>query len=149
MSWEKDKLRTPRPNQLGVKGWVYGGKYSIERYLYTLHRVTGIGLVVYLLIHIIETGQRLAGEEAWSALMALFSSPLFKVFEYVLFAAFIFHALNGVRLLLTEFGFFIGKPAHPVYPYTTSVKRQRPLTYMLMILAALIIVMGASSMFMQ
>jgi succinate dehydrogenase / fumarate reductase cytochrome b subunit len=139
--------RTPRPNQLGLKGWVYAGKYSFERYLYTLHRLTGLGLIFYLLLHIIETGQRLGGETTWTGLMALFSTPLFKAMEYALFAAFIFHGLNGIRLKLTELGFFLGKPAQPVYPYPSSVKRHRPLTYALMVLAALAIVLGGSSLF--
>lgn len=137
----------PRPNALGLKGWVYAGKYSFERYLYLLHRLTGIGLIVYLLLHIVETGQRLAGEGTWTALMALFATPVFKLMEYVLFAAFIYHGLNGVRLLLTELGFLLGKPAQPIYPYPSSVKRHRPLTYAVMILAALTIVLGGSSLF--
>jgi succinate dehydrogenase / fumarate reductase cytochrome b subunit len=79
--------------------------------------------------------------------MALFATPVFKFLEYVLFAAFMFHGLNGIRLLLTELGFFLGKPAHPVYPYASSVKRHRPLTYVVMILAALTILLGGSSLF--
>jgi succinate dehydrogenase / fumarate reductase, cytochrome b subunit len=143
------KRYTPRPNQLGLKGWFYAGKYGVERYLYLLHRVTGIGLVVYLLIHIIETGQRTAGAEAWTVLMALFSSPFFRAMEYLLFAAFIFHGLNGIRLLVTELGFFLGKPAQPIYPYATSIKRQRPFTYVLMTVAAVVIIVGASSLFLH
>ncbi|HVN55406.1 MAG TPA: succinate dehydrogenase, cytochrome b556 subunit [Anaerolineaceae bacterium] len=135
----------PRPNYLGVGGWFYAGRYSIERYLYILHRLSGLGLILYLLLHVIESGIRMQGAEAWTALMALFTSPLFKFFEYVVFVGFIFHALNGLRLKLTELGFFLGKPAQPVYPYDSSLKRHRPLTYALMALAAILIVLGASS----
>lgn len=134
-------------NRLGVRGWVYAGRYSVERYLYLVHRVTGIGLVFYLLLHIIETGQRMAGEAAWSALMALFASPPFKLLEYVLFAAFVFHACNGVRLLLAELGFFLGHPVEPTYPYPSSVRRHRPLTLALMLFSAVIVLLGASSLF--
>lgn len=137
----------PPPNQLGVKGWVYAGRYSIERYLYVLHRLTGIGLILYLLLHIVETGQRMAGAATWGALMALFETPVFKVLEYLLFAAFVFHGLNGIRLLLAELGFFLGRPAHPVYPYASSVKRQRPLTFALMGLAALVLALGGFGFF--
>lgn len=137
----------PRPNRLGILGWVYAGRYSIERYLYVLHRVTGIGLIFYLLLHIIETGQRMAGEATWSGLMALFSTPVFKFLEYVLFAAFVYHGLNGLRLGATELGFFLGRPAHPVYPYASSVKRHRPLTWALMGLAALALILGGFSFF--
>ena len=134
-------------NRLGLKGWVYAGRYSFERYLYLGHRLSGIGLVAYMVLHIIETANRMRGEEAWAGLMALFASPPFKVIEYLLFAAAVFHAMNGVRLLLTELGFFLGKPRESVYPYSTSVKRHRPLTYIIMALAGLIMILGGSSFF--
>ena len=135
------------PNRLGLRGWVYAGRYSVERYLYLLHRITGLGLIAYLLLHIIETGQRTVGEPAWSWLMALFATPFFKLLEYVLFAAAVIHACNGVRLLMTELGFFLGRPADPVYPYPSSIKRHRPLTLILMILAGIFVLLGASSLF--
>lgn len=135
------------PNRLGVKGWVYAGRYTFERYLYLGHRLSGLGLIAYMVLHIIETANRMRGEQAWAGLMALFASPPFKMIEYLLFAAAVFHALNGVRLLLTELGFFLGKPKEPVYPYSTSVMRHRPLTYVIMALAGLIIVLGGSSLF--
>jgi succinate dehydrogenase cytochrome b subunit len=138
---------TSYPNRLGVKGWVYAGRYTFERYLYLGHRLSGLGLIAYMVLHIIETANRMRGEQAWAGLMALFASPPFKVIEYLLFAAAVFHALNGVRLLLTELGFFLGKPKEPVYPYSTSVMRHRPLTYVIMALAGLIMVLGGSSLF--
>jgi hypothetical protein len=48
---------------------------------------------------------------------------------------------------MTELGFFLGKPREPVYPYSTSIKRHRPLTFVIMGLAALIIILGGSSLF--
>jgi len=65
----------------------------------------------------------------------------------LLFAAAVFHAMNGVRLLMVELGFFLGKPKEPVYPYSTSVMRHRPLTYVIMVLAGLLIILGGSSLF--
>ena len=141
------KKSTAYNNRLGLKGWVYAGKYTFERYLYLGHRLTGLGLIAYLLLHVIETANRMRGPEAWEGLMGLFASPLFKMVEYALFAAAVFHAMNGVRLLLTELGFFLGKPKEPVYPYSSSVKRVRPLTIVIMVLAGLIIVFGGASLF--
>src|SRR5215208_4611316 len=92
----------PYPNRLGLKGWVYAGRYSLERYLYLGHRLSGIGLITYMVLHIVETANRIRGEEAWAELMGLFAAPPFKVIEYLLFAAAVFHAMNGIRLLLTE-----------------------------------------------
>lgn len=137
----------PRPNRLGVRGWGYAGNYSFERYMYVLHRLTGIGLILYLPLHVFETGQRTRGEEVWESLMALFSTPVFEVLEYLLFAAFVYHAANGIRLAATELGFFMGKPQPPVYPYASSIRRHRPLTYLMMLLAALVIVVGGVEYF--
>jgi succinate dehydrogenase / fumarate reductase cytochrome b subunit len=128
---------------------VYAGRYGFERYLYLGHRLSGLGLIAYLVLHVIETANRIRGAEAWQALMALFASPLFKAIEYALFAAAVFHAMNGVRLLLTELGFFLGRPKEPVYPYSTSVLRHRPLTYVVMVLAGLLIILGGSSLFLS
>lgn len=145
------KANRPKPfsNRLGLKGWVYAGRYSFERYLYLGHRLSGLGLLAYMVLHIVETANRIRGEEAWAGLMALFASPPFKVIEYLLFAAAVFHAMNGVRLLLTELGFFLGKPREPVYPYSTSITRHRPLTYVIMALAGLIMLLGGSSFFIE
>jgi len=130
-----------------MKGWLYAGKYSFERYLYLGHRLSGLGLIAYMVLHIVETANRLRGEEAWAGLMGLFASPPFKVIEYLLFVMAVFHAMNGIRLMLIEFGFFIGKPKDPVYPYETSVLRHRPLTYVIMAIALVIMILGSSSLF--
>ena len=64
---EKDR---GHPNRLGVWGWVGGGSWGPDRYLYTLHRVTGLGLLFYFLVHIVVTSSRALGEGAWDASMA-------------------------------------------------------------------------------
>ena len=137
----------PYPDRLGIKGWLYAGKYSFERYLYVGHRLSGLGLIAYMVLHIVETANRIRGEHAWAELMALFASPPFKVIEYLLFVMAVFHAMNGVRLLLVELGFFLGKPKEPVYPYSTSVLRHRPLTYIVMVITFVVVVLGGSSLF--
>ncbi len=131
-----------RPNRLGITGWLAGGRWGFERYLYTLHRVTGLGILAYFLLHIFVTSSRAFGESAWTASMARVTGPLFRVGEFLVFAAFAFHAMNGVRLVLVELGFAIGKPIEPVYPYRTSVNEQRPLAIGVMILAAILAIAG-------
>lgn len=131
-----------RPNRLGLTGWLGGGRWGFERYLYTLHRVTGLGLLTYFVLHIGVTSSRAFGESAWAAAMGRVKGPLFTVGEYLVFAAFAFHAVNGIRLALVELGFAIGKPIEPVYPYRTSVDEQRPLAIGAMILAAILAIVG-------
>jgi succinate dehydrogenase / fumarate reductase cytochrome b subunit len=131
-----------RPNRLGVAGWLGGGRWGFERYLYTLHRVTGLGLLTYFLLHIFVTTFRAFGPESWEQAMGTVSGPFFKIGEYLVFLAFAFHAVNGVRLALIELGVGIGRPIEPVYPYRTSVDVQRPLAIGVMILAAIIAGLG-------
>ena len=131
-----------RPNRLGLKGWLVGGRWGVERYLYILHRVTGLGLLTYFLLHILLTSSRAFGRSSWESAMGAVSGGVFKTGEFLVFAAFAFHAVNGVRLFMVELGIGIGRPIEPVYPYRTSVDVQRPLAIGAMILAAILVLVG-------
>ncbi len=135
------------PNRLGVRGWAVGGRWGLERYLYTLHRLTGVGLILYLLLHILVTSSRAFGQAAWEAAMGRVSGPVFHAGEYLVFAAFAFHAMNGIRLVLVELGFGVGKPIEPVYPYKTSVDFQRSLAVGSLVLAGVLLVLGTLDFF--
>jgi succinate dehydrogenase / fumarate reductase cytochrome b subunit len=119
----------PRPNYLGVGGWVWAGNYKLERYLYILHRVTGLGILLFLLVHlIVTTFFRIQGQAVWDSAMRFLSNPFFKTGEYLVAVAFVFHALNGLRLILQELGFLMAKPIPPIYPYSDSLRKKRPWT---------------------
>ena len=135
------------PNRLGIWGWLGGGRWGFERYLYTLHRLSGLGILTYFLLHIFVTSSRAFGKESWDAAMGLVKGPLFTVGEFLVFSAFAFHAVNGIRLVLVELGWAIGKPIEPIYPYRTSVHEQRPLAIGVMIVAGLLVVAGGFNFF--
>ena len=128
-------------NRLGIWGWLGGGRWGIERYAYILHRLTGLGILCYFLMHVVVTSLRGTGTYLWVD-GAVLHQPVFKVGEFLVFAAFAYHAFNGVRLVLVELGFAVGKPIEPVYPYKTSLNVQRPLLIAMMILAAAFLVAG-------
>jgi len=135
------------PNRLGIRGWVVGGRWGLERYLYTLHRLTGLGLLAYFLLHIVVTSSRAISPESWKASMDSVTGPLFTIGEFLVFVAFAFHAINGIRLVLVELGWAVGKPIEPVFPYKTSVDFQRPLAIGAMILAVIVMVLGGLDFF--
>ncbi|MGB8706812.1 MAG: succinate dehydrogenase, cytochrome b556 subunit [Dehalococcoidia bacterium] len=119
----------PRQNYLGVGGWVWAGNYKLERYLYILHRVTGLGILLFLLVHlIVTTFFRIQGQEVWEKAMTVLNNPLFKTGEYLVVVAFVYHALNGLRLILQELGFMMAKPIPPIYPYSDSLRKKRTWT---------------------
>ena len=135
------------PNRLGVRGWVGGGRWGADRYLYTLHRLSGLALLVYFLMHILVTSSRALGRGAWEQAMARVTGPFFTLGEFLVFAAFAFHAVNGIRLVLVELGFAVGKPIEPIYPFRTSLHVQRPLAIGALLIAAVLAVAGALDFF--
>ncbi|HNW59862.1 MAG TPA: succinate dehydrogenase [bacterium] len=134
-------------NKLGLWGWLGGGRYGLERYAYALHRLTGLGILFYFILHIFVTGSRLGGAQRWGTAMGFFENNLFKFGEYLVYAAFAYHALNGIRLGLTELGFLMGKPTRPLFPYRSAVMRQRPVLIVVMVLAAVLIIAGGVDLF--
>ena len=135
------------PTKLGLKGCVVGGKWGPERYLYTLHRVTGLGILLYFVMHIFVTATRAISQELWERAMAGVTGTFFLVGEYLVFVAFAFHALNGLRLALIELGVLTGPAEEPVYPYRSSLNVQRRYMVVMMILAAAVILAGGYDFF--
>ena len=70
-----------------------------------LFRVAGLVLVLYLFAHIgvISTG-RAGGESTINDLFKMFDKPLFVLLDLLLVWAVIFHAMNGVRIVLMDLG---------------------------------------------
>jgi succinate dehydrogenase / fumarate reductase cytochrome b subunit len=82
-----------------------------------LFRISGVILAFYLVAHIIiiSMGQVGADGETFNSLMKMFDSPLAVVLDLCLVAAVLYHALNGVRIVLMDFG--IGIKQHKVIFY--------------------------------
>ncbi len=119
----------PRRNYLGAVGWLWAGNYKLERYLYILHRITGLGILLFLLLHLMMTTVfRIQGQDVWETTMSILHNPWFKIGEYLVVIAFVYHALNGLRLILQELGFLMGRPIPPIYPYRDSLRKKRPWT---------------------
>jgi succinate dehydrogenase / fumarate reductase cytochrome b subunit len=72
-----------------------------------LHRITGIALTAYIFMHIFALSSlqkhKVDGGQAFNEEMALFSSPIFLIVEWLLFAFVLYHTLNGVRIVLVDF----------------------------------------------
>ena len=134
-------------NNLGLLGWLAGGRYGADRYAYALHRLSGLGILAYFLMHIFVTGSRVNGKAGWDQTMGFFSSPLFKIGEFMVYLAFAYHAINGIRLILVELGYMVGKPGLPSYPYSYSTLRQRPLFVIVMVLAAVLMLVGGADFY--
>jgi succinate dehydrogenase / fumarate reductase, cytochrome b subunit len=134
-------------NHLGIVGWLGGGRWGVERYLYIIHRLAGLGILLFFLVHIFESSLRVFGPQTWESAMATLKHPVFEAGEFLVFAGFAFHALNGIRLILIELGFAVGRAEEPAYPYRSSINTQRPLMLIAMVIAAVLILAGGYNIF--
>ena len=71
---------------------------------FALHRVSGLGLALFLPVHFMVLGAALTGAEALDAVIAWTDRPLVKASEVVLVFLLAAHMTGGLRLLLVEFG---------------------------------------------
>jgi len=74
-----------------------------------LHRVTGLGVVLFLLLHITDIFLMAAGEETFEKFLNLYTAAPFRVLESALIFAVIYHALNGTRVIVIDFWPQVGR----------------------------------------
>lgn len=80
------------------------------------HRISGLGVLLYLFMHIVETSTVLFGPDVYNAAVGIFKNLPARIGEVVLMAAVVYHALNGIRVIAMDFW-----PGLTIY--------YRPLTY--------------------
>jgi succinate dehydrogenase / fumarate reductase cytochrome b subunit len=84
-----------------------------------LHRITGLGLALYLFMHIWVIHHISRGREAFDQVMAVVQSPLAHLAEVALLGAVIFHGLNGLRIVLLDYGSAADKGPHKGWVWAT------------------------------
>ncbi len=72
-------------------------------YAWLLHRLTGIGVLVFVILHVIDTAMIGWGPAAYNHAMALYRQTGFRIGEMLLFGAVLYHALNGIRITVMDF----------------------------------------------
>jgi succinate dehydrogenase / fumarate reductase cytochrome b subunit len=100
---------------------------------FILNRVTALGLIFYLYLHLVILGLLSKGPSGYDSFLKLVQNPLFIFGELLVVAAAILHGLNGIRIILTTFGM--------------SVTRQKQLFFVLMGIAFIAILIFGIHMF--
>jgi len=76
---------------------------------FILNRITGLGLSLYLFLHLIMLGKLAQGAAAYDSFIAFAKNPVILIGELFVVAAAFIHGLNGIRIALTSFGNGAGK----------------------------------------
>lgn len=70
---------------------------------WALHRITGVAVLLFLLAHIIETSMLTVSPDAYNRAIGLYRQPWFKPLEFLLVAAVLYHAGNGIMVMILDF----------------------------------------------
>jgi succinate dehydrogenase / fumarate reductase, cytochrome b subunit len=70
---------------------------------WVLHRITGVAIFFFLLVHILDTSLVRVSPGAYNAVISTYKTPIMGLGELALVAAIGFHALNGLRIILIDF----------------------------------------------
>jgi len=82
----------------------------VGSWAWILHRLAGLGLIFYLTLHIWVINSLTLGEEKFNQVMRFLNSPVFKILEVGLWGIILFHAFNGVRIVIVDY--YKGSLAH-------------------------------------
>lgn len=95
---------------------LFGYRVSWTQLAWFGHRASGLGVLLFLFLHIVETSTVLFGPEVYDFTQTFYANLPAKIGEVLLMAALVYHSLNGLRVIVMDFW-----PASTIY--------YRPLTY--------------------
>jgi succinate dehydrogenase / fumarate reductase cytochrome b subunit len=96
--------------------WALSYRGREGMWTWILHRVTGLGVLLFLIIHVVETALVIYRPDLYDDALGLYKSAFFRFGELAVFFGVLFHAVNGLRIIIQDF-----------WPY--AMQRQRQLAW--------------------
>jgi len=97
-----------------------GGQWA-----WLLHRITGIGVFLFLLIHVLDIYLVGFGPTTFDAFVFVYRGAIFRIGEVVLMGSVLYHSFNGIRIILIDF-------------WTKGVEYQKVMFYIVLILSVIV-----------
>jgi succinate dehydrogenase cytochrome b556 subunit len=79
----------------------YRGK--LGQWSWAFHRLSGLGVLLFLVLHVIDTTWAAFYPELYAEAINEYQSPLFTLGEFALVAAVVYHAINGLRIVYFDY----------------------------------------------
>lgn len=67
------------------------------------HRITGVAVFFFLLVHVLDTALVRVSPHAYDVIIETYKTPIVNLLEVGLVGAVLYHALNGLRIILVDF----------------------------------------------
>jgi succinate dehydrogenase / fumarate reductase cytochrome b subunit len=113
------------------RGTLYRGREGM--WSWVAHRVTGVLVFFFLFAHVLDTALVRVSPNDYDNVVDTYKHPLITLMEVGLVAAVLFHALNGIRVMLVDF-------------WEKGVRLQRQMLYVEIVVFA--VLMGPATYFM-
>ncbi|MGB3354688.1 MAG: succinate dehydrogenase, cytochrome b556 subunit [Mycobacterium sp.] len=106
MSTQTSSLTTgsgdvPAPRSEARRWTLYRGDPGM--WSWVLHRITGATIFFFLFVHVLDTALVRVSPQAYNEIIETYKTPIIGLMEIGLVAAVLYHALNGVRIILIDF----------------------------------------------
>jgi succinate dehydrogenase / fumarate reductase cytochrome b subunit len=70
---------------------------------WVLHRISGAAIFFFLFVHVLDTALVRVSPQAYNEVVNTYKTPIVGLMEAGLVAAVLYHALNGIRVILIDF----------------------------------------------
>lgn len=108
-------------------GTLYRGGEGM--WTWVLQRITGVSVFFFLLVHVMDTALVRVSPDAYDMVIATYKTPIVNLLEIGLVGAVLYHALNGIRVILVDF-------------WSRGPRLQRQMTWMVGIIWVVVMVPG-------
>ena len=108
-------------------GTLYRGREGM--WTWVAHRVTGVLIFFFLFAHVLDTALVRVSPDSYNKIMDTYKTPLVNLMEVGLVGAVLYHALNGIRVMLIDF-------------WEKGTRFQKQMSYVVVALVLLVMVPG-------
>jgi succinate dehydrogenase / fumarate reductase, cytochrome b subunit len=70
---------------------------------WAFHRISGVAIWAFILLHILDIWLVGVNPELYDEVLVIYASPIGRIGETLLGAALLYHALNGLRIIIMDF----------------------------------------------
>ncbi|WP_041938872.1 MULTISPECIES: succinate dehydrogenase, cytochrome b556 subunit [Frankia] len=112
-------------------GTLYRGREGM--WSWVAHRITGVLVFFFLFAHVLDTALVRVSPSSYNEVIEVYKSPIVNLLEVGLVAAVLFHALNGIRIILIDF-------------WESGPKYQKQMLYIELVLFVVLLVPAAYRM---
>ncbi|MGB3301253.1 succinate dehydrogenase, cytochrome b556 subunit [Gordonia sp. (in: high G+C Gram-positive bacteria)] len=100
---------------------------------WVLHRITGVSIFFFLFVHVLDTAVIRVNENTYTEIIETYKTPLIGLMEIGLVFCVLYHALNGLRVILIDF-------------WSKGAKYQRQMLWSILTVFAIVFIAAAVRM---